>query len=311
VPLFGRRKKKQPEPREPLPADAELTPLDVDQAAYLRRLVRDGLGRRGIEGEVFPGHVVTADHQLGLHNLAKTVAPEDPGAWPAMVDHHLELMLTPSGADEMSEEHLRHAVHARLAQDGPELREMFPDAREIAPGLLLVLCIDYPERVATVAQSFYEERGGLAQWWVIGMGNLRRLLATEHLDRYAMGQDSPLPRFDIVESESVYTASLAAVLPDLLAHNGQADLGRGVLVAVPDRKRIILRVVEGAEALPAIGEMAKVAHAAHAGSAGPLSPHVFLVDARGWHQLTSIQDTTISVLLGEESVRAFDLDDRG
>lgn len=305
--LFDRWRKK----REPLPPDAELVPLDVEQAANLRRLVRDDLGRRGIEGEVFAGHVVTADHQIGLHNLAKTLAPEDPSGWSRMVTHHLDLMLAPSGADEMSEEHLRRSVIARLTQDGPELREMFPDARTIADGLALVLSIDYPERVATVAQSFYEDRGGLDQWWVIGMGNLRRLLETEHFDRYAMGEDSPMPRFDIVEGESVYTASLAVALPDLLALSGQRDLGRGVLLAVPDRKRVILRVVEGAETLPAIAEIAKVTHAAYTSSAGPLSPHVYLVDATGWHQLTSIEEGTISIMLGQESVRAFDLDDRG
>ncbi|SEP97495.1 hypothetical protein [Microlunatus flavus] len=310
MPLFGRWRKK-PEPPEPLPSDSELVPLDVEQAALLRRLVQGDLARRGIEGEVFDGHVVTADHQIGLHNLAKTVATEPQGTWPRMVTHHLDLMLAPSGADEMSDEHLRHAVYARVAQDSPELREMFPDARHLAPGLALVLSIDYPERVATVAQPFYEERGGLDQWWVIGMGNLRRLLETEHFDRYAMGEDSPMPRFDIVEGESVYTASLAASLPDLLTLVGQSDVGRGVLVAVPDRKRVVLRAVEGAETLPAIAEIAKVTHAAYTSSAGPLSPHVFLVDAEGWHQLTSIADGTISIMLGAESVRAFDLDDRG
>jgi len=310
VPLFGRWRKKR-EPREPVPADDALVPLDVEQAARLRQLVRDDLGRRGLEGEVFADHVVTADHQLGLHNLALTVAPEDPGAWPRLVTHHLDLMLEPAGEDEMSDDHLRRSVIVRLAQDAPELREIFPDVREVAPGLVLVLCIDYPERVATVAQSFYESRGGLARWWVIGLGNLRRQLETEHIDRYAMGEDSPMPRFDVLEGDSVYVASLAAVLPDVLALNGESDGGRGVLVAVPDRKRLVLRVVEGPETLPAIAEIAKVTQAAHSSSAGPLSPHVYLVDDEGWHQLTRIEEGTISIMLGRESVRAFDLDDRG
>ena len=62
---------------------------------------------------------------------------------------------------------------------------------------------------------------------------------------------------------------------------------------------------------PAIAEIAKVTQAAHSSSAGPLSPHVYLVDDEGWHQLTRIEEGTISIMLGRESVRAFDLDDRG
>jgi hypothetical protein len=309
MPLFGRRK---PPPAPPAPADPELVPLDVEQAARLRRLVHDELAHRGVESHIFSDHLQTADHEIGLHNLARTIAEEEPARWPQVVAHHLDLMLEPTGSEDLSDDDLQRRVYLRLLQDGPELRSMFPRALHPAPELTVVLCIDYPERVAMVDQSFYEARGGLERWWGAGLANLRDLLDTEDLERFAVGEgDSPLPRFDIVQSDSVYTASLALVLPELLARHSQHDLGRGVLVAVPDRKTILFRVVEGAEALPAIGEMARVAHAGYASAAGALSPHVYLVDAAGWHQLTQTEGDRISILLGDESVRAFDLHDQG
>lgn len=309
MPLFGRRKKQPPTPVAP--TDPDLAPLDVEQAARLRRLVHDDLAGRGIESEILTDHLRTADHTFGLKNLSRTVAAEDAAAWPGLVAHHLDLMLDPTGSEELALDELGRRVLARLVPDVPEMREAFPDAFHPTADLMLALCIDHPDRIETVPQTFYEERGGLQRWWATGFANLRTLVEEVDLEHVVVGEQSEVPRFDIVEGDSVYVASLAAVLPELLARHSQVSLGRGVLVAVPDRTRVLFRVVDGAEALPAIGEIAKLTAAAYASSAGPLSPHVYLVDPRGWHQLTEIEGDTIRVLLGPEAVDAFDLDDRG
>ena len=150
---------------------------------------------------------------------------------------------------------------------------------------MTVPCVDLPEKVAVAAEQFYEERGGFDRWWQIGLDNLQQLLWDEPLEHFPVGLDSELPQFQVVRGESVMVASFALFLTELLAGLGEPDLGRGVLVAVPERRQVLYRVVRGAEALPAVGEMAIVARSVHRSTAGALSPHVFLVDGEGWHQL--------------------------
>jgi hypothetical protein len=173
---------------------------------------------------------------------------------------------------------------------------------------MAVPCVDLPDKVAIAQESFYEERGGFDRWWEIGLDNLQELLWVEPLEHFPVGLDSDLPQFQVVRGESVMVASFALFLTELLARLGETDLGLGVLVAVPERHQVLYRIVRGAEALPAVGEMAIIAGSVHRTTAGSLSPHVFLVDDQGWHQLTQIEGTTVEVVIGDEAAAAFEIE---
>lgn len=308
--LFGRRKKVPPAVVRP-PSDPDLTPLDVDQAARVRALAHADLTGRGLETMVHPGHLTVDGHTFGLSNLAANLATwEDPAAWPGVVRRHFDLMLETQDDPQygLTDEELATAVYVRLMLEGPELASMFSSYGRRVPGLMAVPCVDLPEKVAIPPESFYEERGGFDHWWGIGLDNLQELLWEEPLEHFPVGLDADLPQFHVVRGESVMVASFALFLTQLLARLGEPDLGRGVLVAVPERKQVLYRVVRGAEALPAVGEMAIVAGSVHRSTAGALSPHVFLVTDAGWHQLTQLEDQAIKVMIGEEAAAAFEID---
>ena len=310
MPLFGRRKKAPPPVPRPA-SDPDLTPLDVEQAARVRALAHADLTGRGLETMVHPGHVTVDGHTFGLNNLAANLATwEDPADWPEVVRRHFDLMLETEDGPQygLTDDELEAAVYVRLMPEGPELHEMFPRYGNRVPGLMTVPCVDLPEKVAVAAEPFYEERGGFDRWWQIGLDNLQQLLWDEPLEHFPVGLDSELPQFQVVRGESVMVASFALFLTQLLARLGEPDLGRGVLVAVPERRQVLYRVVRGAEALPAVGEMAIVARSVHRSTAGALSPHVFLVDGEGWHQLTRNGDG-IDVVLDNRATAVFGIDD--
>ena len=309
MPFFGRRKKVATPVVRP-PADPDLPALDVDQAARLRALTHAELSGRGLETLVFPDHLTVDGHTFGLHNLSATVADEDPATWPDKVRRHFDLMLEADDDPQygLSDAELEAAVHVRLVQPAPEIRSMFSRFGDRVPGLVAVPCVDLPQKVAFPPETFYEERGGFDRWWKLGFDNLESTLWESELEHVVVGLEDPVPRHDIVTGDSVYVASFALLLPHLLARFDQADLGRGVLVTMPERMGIAFRVVDGAEALPAIAELAKLALPAYRTGAGALSPHVFLVNQNGWHQLTQIEDDTIKIMINEEVAAAFDLD---
>jgi hypothetical protein len=309
MPWFGRQKKDQPAARPP--ADPDLTPLDVEQAARLRALAHADLTGRGLETLVHPGHLTVDGHSFGLSNLAANIATwDDAAAWPDVVRRHFDLMLETEDDAQygLTDDELEAAVYVRLTPEGREMHAMFSSYGNRIPGLMAVPCVDLPEKVAFASESFYEERGGFDRWWTIGLDNLQELLWEEPLEHFPVGLDGDLPQFHVVRGDSVMVASFAQFLTQLLARLGEVDLGRGVLVALPERKQVLYRIIRGPEALPAVGEMATVAASVHASTAGSLSPHVFLVDDDGWHQLTVIEGTTIKVMIGDEAAAAFGID---
>ena len=289
--------------------DPVLTQLDVDQAAWLRNHVRTRLAERGLEVDVFGDYVRAADGtEIGLHNVASRLADERPKDRARLVDEHLALVLTPpEQAEDLSRDELDQAAHLRLSPYHASLAEGWPSAARLGDELMVTLCVDLPQTVQTPAESFWEERGGLDHWIGVGTGNLRHVLNHEPLEQPT--PEAPGPGFSIVLGDSVMTASLVLLLDELLARLGTADLGRGVLVAVPFRHQIAYRVVDGPDALPVIGRLAQFAADGWSEGLGPLSPHVYWVRDGRWRQLTSLKDQTIRISIDDDVSAAFGLED--
>lgn len=289
--------------------DPEL-PLSVAQAQRLRELVRVAWARVGREVTVGSDHVVDADGGVfGLWNLAALVAGAPQRKWPRLVDDHIERLSSPQPSVEgLSEGQLRDQLVLRLAEDASLPPAWFPTAPTLAGELRQVLVLDFPDTVMMPNESELAARGDLEEWRAVGRANLWHMMRTEPRDHEVLGGDGG-GSFDVLMGESVYTASMALFLPELLSFVGKADLGRGVLVALPFRHQVAFRVIDGPEAALGLKDLFGFAMAGYDEGAGPLSPHVFWVRDGRWEQVTSRDEDSIRIDVGPELADALGLTD--
>jgi hypothetical protein len=106
VPLF---RKPSSEP------DGQL-PLSIDQAATLRRLVREAFARHGREVTTEADHVKDdTGAEFGLWNLGVLCGQHKERKWPALVETHVGNLVSPGNDIEaLPEEQLLDLVHLRL-----------------------------------------------------------------------------------------------------------------------------------------------------------------------------------------------------
>ena len=290
--------------------DPEL-PLSVAQAQLLRRLVRDAWARLGREVVVHSDHVVDADGGVfGLWNLAVLVGDEPRRRWPRLVGEHVRRLAAPTpSVDELSEAQLRDQVVLRVV-DGTSLPDAswFPSAPTLAGDLRQVLVVDLPDSVMTPPESYLAARGELDELRAAGRANLWYMMRSEPRALETVGADDG--QFHVLLGDSVYTASMAVFLPELVSMVGQADLGRGILVALPHRHQVAFRVVDGPGAVVAIQNLCWFAMAGYNQGAGAVSPHVFWVKDGHWEQLTAFdedQPQAVHVVVGPELATALGL----
>jgi hypothetical protein len=113
--------------------------------------------------------------------------------------------------------------------------------------------------------------------------------------------------FDVLIGDSVYTASMAMFLPELLSFCGHVDLGRGIFVAVPYRHQVAFRVIDGPDAARGLQNLFGFALAGYDDGAGPLSPHVFWVKDGHWEQVTSHDEDGPQIVVGDHLAEALGL----
>lgn len=285
--------------------DPEL-PLSVTQAQRLRELVRVAWARVGREVTVHSDHVVDADGGVfGLWNLAVLVADAPDRKWPGLVSDHVSRLATPSPTiQSLSDAQLRAQLVLRLAENAglPDL-SWFPTAPTLAGDLRQVLVLDFPNTVITPNESELAARGDLDEWRAVGRANLWHMMRSEKRDHEVVGRGEG-GRFDVLIGDSVYTASMAMFLPELLSFVAQTDLGQGVFVAVPFRHQVAFRVVDGPEAAQGLQNLFGFAMAGYDDGAGPLSPHVFWVKDGQWEQVTRLDEDGPRIIVGPDLAQA-------
>lgn len=283
MPLFSRR-------RQPDPPDPALPFLTEPQARELRGLVRSAFATRGLEVTVRADHVEdAAGRQYGLWNVAASCHDDERGraAWPAVVDRHVQAVLAamdaPDPFETMSDDELLASTYVRLYEAAgiPE-PDRYPHV-EFAPGLLAMLALDLPETVALMPRDVVTRLGGWQSAQERGLGNLRR----ERVDQQEVLQAPGGATFSVVLGESVYTASLALLLPERLREWGAPEPGpHGWLLSVPNRHQVVWHVLQDDSALAALHGMAVFARLGFEDSPGPLSPHVYWWSGTEYRQLT-------------------------
>jgi hypothetical protein len=278
--------------------DEHLTYFTVTEADDFRRIVATSFATVGRDVAVYPDHVEdSGGTTFGLWNIGALCAGAEPTEWPSLIDEHVQLVTTPpQDLADLSQEDLEDGLFLHLVQSG-SLRN--PDdlayARVVAPGLLEVLAVDLPDSVATPSRAEVAERGMLGGMIDLARTNLQGLLASGTLDAEVVDTGAA---YTAVTGDSLFTASLALVLQDVIEHvSGETFEGHGTLVAVPFRKQLLYRPVDAPDAALALRSMLKEAFDGYRRQPGPLSPNVYWVRGNRWSQITSFESGKPRVVL--------------
>ncbi|MGD8169996.1 hypothetical protein ACEXOS_022510 [Herbiconiux sp. P16] len=233
-------------------------PLEVAVPA----LARAAFAERGMETTIEFGltpddtMLVGADKRVyPLFNLLVICRPEPERRWKALVERHAAAMLAAENdapAEQLGADLLRARLRTRLVRHFDD--DPFPIdvayARPFAPGLVLALCIDNPEAVATLNSSTVAELAiGLDEAYRVGQANTDGEPIAEHSE---LGGDIWL-----VGGESLFIASKAAGFDVVLDRfSGPAPLG--VVFAVPQRSLLVYLVPSRPDHVGSIGRMMHV-----------------------------------------------------
>jgi hypothetical protein len=279
VPLF----RKPPSER-----DGQL-PLTVDQAATLRRLVREAFAAHGREVTIEADHVKDdTGAEFGLWNLAVLCGQHKERKWPALVRTHVGNLISPgTDIEALPEERLLDLVHLRLQSGNAGFDVGAHAVAEVIPGVSTVLAVDLPTMVASPKTSFWEERGGVPRWTEVGHRNLAALVGAADIEFHSIQQGET--SFSLLLGESFFTASLALVLDDAIRrYDPGTDLTHGVLVAFPNRHQLAWRAVDGPHVIPTLNGMVGFTMMGYDEGAGSISRDVFWRHEGRWEQLTSM-----------------------
>ncbi|OLF06411.1 hypothetical protein [Actinophytocola xanthii] len=248
----------------------ELTRTQHDRLLNLVRRSPAFLGMRVVVHEDRVEVRDPAEVVLGLGPVVDVVVGAPWDQWPDLVDDRLARMLTAvvEGSPELDgpTEGVLERVYARLRPVAGSPTGWWTYAREVAPGLLMVLALDHPDRVA-VLNDDQVERHGYDRLLRAGLDNL----CTQLPDTYATREDVHV----LVGGDHV--ASTVLVLPWVVeVVIGVVDQPFGVLVGIPDHTTLVFHVLrDGAGARHAVREIARVAADQHARSDVPLSREVY------------------------------------
>lgn len=281
--LFRRHRKVPSEvPGEQAYPDPDLSRLSVADAAHLRVLTREWFAQRSLEVALHPGHVALDNgHEYGLWNLSVACAADRRGrsAWPRLVDQHFRAvtsaMSTPSSG--LTDEEFEACLRTRLVGSDSlqPLPPGFDYGGEWAPGLSSVLTLDLPSTVQTLNVDMLTARGSMSYLLALGWAHTASLVTTEDLERDVVEHEGRW--FWSVLGESVYTASLALMLPDVVRRfDPAADVSEGIIFAVPHRHQLAYRVVAGPESvMDALTLLPGFAAYGYAEAAGGVSPRSY------------------------------------
>ena len=173
------------------------------------------------------------------------------------------------------DEQLRAALRLRLvALDSLASIEDLPHLRALAPGVVEVLTLDLPDTIVTPPMAYLAHLGTSEELIAAGREHLSDLIAAGLQRREVVAEDGL--RFSFLHGDDYSQSSVALLLPTALrAAEPDADLTRGVAVAVPDRHHVAYRLLQGLESLMALGPMAAFARNGFDSGDGPISPDVY------------------------------------
>ncbi|MFV0461110.1 MAG: hypothetical protein ACK5MT_20345 [Actinomycetales bacterium] len=262
------------EPRQG--SDPHLRHLQWHDASDLIALVVDACVAQGRDCRYDgAGGLVLGRHVYSLDGLARVAGTTARSAWPALVDRHVRaLLLADAVSDPATLDEAADLLRAQLRplSSLPELPEA---AVTVLPGVAMICVLDHPSHITElVSMDLVSDYGGLDAVYEVALENLRALPAPTISDICA-NMDRPDATVHVLQSEDFYGAARALILPQMLAQIGVERPPYGVLFAVPTRHLLVLHVVRGEGAVPALKSLARLAQVQFGEGPGAISPHVF------------------------------------
>lgn len=277
--------------------------LTTSEHERLRNLVRRSpafIGMRVMVHEDKVEVVAPEDLVFGLGPVVDAVVGAPTDQWPSLVDDCLEriigLLTTSSPELDGPTEQVLDRVLARLRPADGSPVEWWTYAREVAPGLLVVLALDHPDHVA-ILNDGQVKRHGVDQLFEAGFTNLTGQLP----DEFAAGDGL------YFLSGGDFVASAVLIMPWVLEAVGVPDHPYGVLVAMPDHNKLIFHVLrDGAGARYALAEIARLAADYHDESPNPISPQVYwLAPDAGYLQPVARHTDAETGVIGQDLVTQY------
>ncbi|AXB42302.1 hypothetical protein [Amycolatopsis albispora] len=231
--------------------------LTTAQYDRLRNLIRRSPVFSGRRVVVHDDHVEILEPEelvLAFGPVFDAVDGAPMSDWADLVDERLERMIQAlvAGSPELDgpTEHLLDRIYARVRPIEGSPVEWWTYAREIAPGLLVVLALDHPDRIA-ILNDDQVRRHDFDRLVEAGMENLCHQLPEE----YATFEGVYVLR------GNDYVASTVLVMPWVIeAVTGAAEFPYGALVAMPNHGTLIFHVLrDAAAARGAMREIAEIA----------------------------------------------------
>lgn len=292
--------------RDPARPDPDL-PLSAFQVRRLHQLVAAAFEEAGLQVRRRGDHLVDdRGRGFGLRDLAAVCATEPVTHWPELVRRHVGAHTRPAPTLEQLTDHtLETGSVLRLVPAAALPPDWDPHAPRLTSDLVSVVAIHLEDEALTPSAEALARRDPDRPWRQQAAANLRAL-ATHlpvHHERVEP-HDEPVPGtragrgtgsgtgsgsgsgFDVVIGESGLTASLALALDVVMERFGLRDHGRGVLVGVPYRHQLTLRVIDGTGDCEAMRQMADYVSSTHALAPGPISPRVHWVRDGLWRPVT-------------------------
>lgn len=280
--------------RDPASAESDL-PLSTFQVRRLHQLVTAAFHDAGLQVERRGDHVVDdRGRGFGLRDLAAVCATEPVTRWPELVRRHVSAHASPAPTLEQLTDHsLATRCVLRVVPTAHLPTTWDPAPTRVTDDLSSVVAIDLDHEALTPSPAALAERDPQRAWRDLAAANLvdlARELPVHHERVEPEDEHVPGPGagsgFDVVVGESGLTASLALALEPLLDRLGLEDHGRGVLVGVPYRHQLVLRVVDGSGACEAMRRMADYVRSTYALAPGPISARVHWVQQGVWRPVT-------------------------
>jgi hypothetical protein len=249
--------------------------LTTNEFERLRNLVRRSPAFSGMRIVVHDDWVEVVEPEeleIGFGPVVNAVAGAPADQWPDLVDDCLERMLGVliGGTPELDgpTEQILDRVYVRLRPVEGSPEGLWNYAREVAPGLLVVMALDHPDHIS-ILNDEQVQRHGLDRLYDAGIENLCGQLPEKYAECDGV----------YVLEGGDYVASTVLVMPGVVeAVTGAPDFPYGTLVAMPHHGMLIFHVLrDGAGARYALGEIARLAaecFSDDASGSAPLSPTV-------------------------------------
>ena len=196
---------------------------------------------------------------------------------------------------DVSEDQLLSRTYLRLMEGFRPGPDWWQYALETVPGTLEVVVFDYPELLSILTDEQVAQYGH-ERLRAAGFANLAR----EEPDAEVIDGVYCL-------TGSVYTASTALVLPDMIARtSGETEFPNGVLVSVPERTVLLYHVPRDESMHEAVQSMVGMTVGAFDDGHKPISKHLYWWNRGEFSAITRFgEDDTVEIHIDGEFADAF------